>query len=303
MRLIPAALQEHLDSTTTTTCVLLRIELFDGQVFGLTSLDREIAYDDGDGSVTYYAVTGFDASVFAADASFSVDNAESYALTGEPVVLSDDIPTITVEMVEAGALDDASWKAYLVNYLDLTDGHSLLDAGDLGEVRTRDGMVWISELLSYAMRLRQPVGHVWSRLCRATFGASADERYGCGVDAEALWVAGTVTAEAAESDRAFFGDVTTTSPIDPFPGRLRWLTGPNVGRLYSIESFDAGAVALNEPTSYPIETGHTYEIRPDCAKRYTEDCIGTWSNGINFRGEPLIPVGDASAIQVPGGQV
>ena len=45
------------------------------------------------------------------------------------------------------------------------------------------------------------------------------------------------------------------------------------------------------------------EVRPDCRKRYTEDCIGIWNNGINFKGEPLIPVGDASAVQTPGAQL
>ena len=297
MRTVPTALQAHLDGDSTTTCMLLKIRLTNGDVYGITSLDRDIEYDDGEDDITYVAANGFDPSAIAADIGYSVENAEGYAL------ISDDIPGITVEMVEAGELDDAQWVAYLVNYEDLTDGHLVLDAGDLGEVRTREGIVWISELLSYAMRLRQPIGHVWSRQCRATFGAPAEERYGCGVDAEALWEAGEVTAVGSESDRAFTGDVTTTSPIDPFPGRVRWTTGQNVGRIYSVESFDAGTVVLNEPTAYPIEVGDEYEIRPDCRKRYTEDCIATWSNGANFRGEPFIPVGDATAIQIPGGQV
>ncbi len=66
----------------------------------------------------------------------------------------------------------------------------------------------------------------------------------------------------------------------------------------------AGAVVtLSEPAIYPIQVGDTFRIRPDCAKRYQEDCINVWANGPNFKGEPLIPTGDATAIQAPGAQL
>ncbi len=62
-------------------------------------------------------------------------------------------------------------------------------------------------------------------------------------------------------------------------------------------------MSLNEPTNYPMVAGDTYRIRPDCFKRYAEDCIAKWSNGPNFKGEPLIPVGDAVGLQSPGAQL
>lgn len=300
MRMIPAALQTHLNQSDTTTTRLLKISLINGDVYGLTTLDRDVPYDDGEGEITYVATNGFDPSTFSADIGYSVDNAEGYAL------ISDDIPGVTVEMAEAGDLDDGQWVCYLVNYEDLSMGHAILDAGDLGEVRTRYGMIWIPELLSYAMRLRQPIGSVFSRTCRAIFGTPANSQAGCGIDLTPLWVNGEVTAVGAETDRTFTGDVITDSgqPIAPNPGRVQWLTGANTGREYSVEELDSsGTVTLNETTPYPIEVGDTYRIRPDCRKRYIEDCIGVWDNGINFKGEPLIPVGDGVAIQTPGGQL
>jgi len=300
MRSVPPALQSHLDGHSTTTCMLLKVTLRNGDIFGLTSLDRDVVFDDGEtGVVTYVATNGFDPSMIATDIGFTVENAEASAL------ISDDIPGITEQMVEAGQLDDARWAAYLVNYLDLGQEHLVLDAGDLGEVRTQHGLVWISELLSYAMRLRQPVGHVWSRLCRAKFGSPAASHDGCGVDVSGLWDTGEVTEIGLESDRNMTGDLTTSSnwPVTPVPGVLEWLTGDNVGREYSIEAFASGEVTLNEPVPYPIQIGDEYQIRPDCRKRYTEDCIDTWANGENFKGEPHIPVGDATALQVPGGQL
>ena len=141
-RNIPPALLAHLQQNVTTTCRLLRITLNDGRVFGLTTLDREVEYL----GVTYSAVNGFDPSITATDTGLSVDNAEAYAL------LSADVPGITVEMVAAGELDDAQWQMMLINWADLSMGHMIIDAGDVGEVNTEDGVVFMPELLSYAMR-------------------------------------------------------------------------------------------------------------------------------------------------------
>ena len=297
-RNIPAALQAHLLLSATTTCRLLKISLRSGVVFGITTLDRDVEYDDGDGYLTYVATNGFDPSAFSADVGYSVDNSEGYAL------ISDDIAGVTVEMVEAGELDDAQWVCYLVNFDDLSMGHLVLDAGDLGEVRTKYGMVWIPELLSYVMRLRQPVGSVWSIRCRAIFGTPAGSQTGCGIDLTPLWVEGSVVSVGAESNRTFDGDaITATGGVSPLPGRLQWLTGDNAGREFATEDIDNETVSLVEPTGYPIQIGDTYRIRPDCGKRYREDCIDTWDNGVNFKGEPLIPVGDASQVQTPGAQL
>lgn len=298
MRTIPPRLFEHLQQPVTTTTRLLRIILRTGFSYGLAMIDRNVPYDDGDGELIYYALNGFDPSTLSQDIGYQVDNAEGYAL------ISDVVPGVTVAMVEAGELDDAQWVMYLVNYEDTTMGHAILDAGDVGEVSTRYGMVWIPELLSYMARLRQPVGSVWSRSCRAIFGTPANSQTGCGINLGPLWVTGAVTAVGAESNRIFTGTVVLgPSAVVPYPGRVQWLTGANAGREFATEEVDGLVVTLAEPVNYAIEIGDTYRIRPDCRKRYLEDCIGTWANGPNFKGEPLIPVGDSTAIQVPGGQL
>ncbi len=300
-RFVPSALQTHLDGHATTTTRLLKIILKTGFSYGLAMLDRDVAYDDGDGVINYIATNGFDPSTLSADVDYSVDNAEGYSL------ISDSVPGVTVEMVERGELDDAQWIMYLVNFEDLSAGrHVIVDAGDLGEVRTRYGMVWIPEFLSYGMRLKQTIGSVWSRQCRAIFGSPASSQTGCGVSLTPLWVTGSVLTVAAESDRIFTGDnLIGVNDVVPFPGRVQFLTGNNAGKEFATEGVDEGEslVVLNETTPYAIEVGDTYRIRPDCRKRYQEDCIAIWSNGPNFKGEPLIPVGDATQIQTPGAQM
>ncbi len=286
MRVIPPALQTHLDSGVTTLCRLLKITLADGRVFGLTTLDRSVDYQD----VTYHGQNGFDPSVIATDTRFDVDNAEGYALYAV------EVPGISVAMAQRGELDGASWHLYLVNYRDLTMGHVLLDAGDLGEVRSRHDTIFIPELLSHMQRLRQSIGHVDSLTCRAVFGTEAASQTGCGVNAEDLWQGHSVTAVSGEEPHLTF----VTAVINGLapPARVRWRAGDNVSaRLYQVESIELingnSQITLLEPLPFPIQVGDTLDIRPDCDKLFTT-CRDRYRNQINFKGENLIPVGQAS---------
>lgn len=292
MRTIPAALQAHLDQPATTTCRLLRLQLRDGRVFGVTSLDADVTYNDGQGALVYRAAQGIDVSAMSADTEMTVSNAEAQSL------LTTTLDGITEAMIEAGDLRDAEWSMYLVNYLDLSQGHVVLGAGDLGEITKRWGLVWVPELLSYSVRLNQPSGTHWSRTCRAIDGSPAVGQAGCG--RTITWLPGSVTAVGAESDRQFTGTVTTAA-LPLAPGRVRWITGPNAGRIGFIEAFDAGAVTLGNAMPFAVAVGHTYEISDSCP-RTVAGCKAR-SNWPNFKGEPEIPTGDGAAVSTPGAQV
>ena len=288
MRAIPPALAEHLAGSVTTTCRLLRIERRDGVVHGLTTLDRDVEYQ----GVTYRTLSGCDVSVLATAADMSADNTEAFAL------LARDALGLQLLDLLAGVLDDARWSLMLVNWADLGMGHVTLDAGDVGRVTVRDGMAYAPELVSYSVRLRQRIVTHDSRLCRAEFGAPANSQRGCGVDASALWVPGTVTAvDGDEPARIFAGDAAGS-----VPGRLQWLTGNNAGpRLWPLDAAGLGTLVLMEDMPYPVEPGDTYQVRPDCAK--TLPACQTYGNVINMKGEWYIPVGDGLEAQAPTAQV
>lgn len=290
-----SALLDHIAGPSTTTCKLLKIRTAGSpqEVFGCANLDVPVPYDDGsgDGEVNYLASQAFAISELAAAAGSQVDNAEGQVL----------IPPsggITLDMINAGVLDDAQWWLYLVNYKDLTMGHMELGSGDIGEIRQRYGKLFFVELLSLDIRLKQPIGSVWSRRGRCVFGSAADSQTGCGVDISALWVTGTVQSVGAEDNRIFTGDAVAT-PYS-YPGVVEWLTGDNAGKSYGTEAEAALTITLAEITAYPIQAGDTYRVRPDCFKRYLEDCIGVWNNGPNFKGEPHIP---NAPVQIPDAQV
>jgi uncharacterized phage protein (TIGR02218 family) len=294
MRNLPSDLNTHLQGSVTTTCRLLRFILKDARIFGMTTLDRDIDYD----GVVYYGINGFDPSNIATDTGLSVDNSEVKAL------LSAEIPGITTQMVMAGELDDAEWEMLLVNWADLTMGHMIIDAGDVGEVKVVDDIVYMPELVSSTMRLRQSIGHVWSRSCRAIFGDPADGQLGCGIDATALWQAGVVTGIGVDA-RQVFADSSLLIDPAPIPGRVQWLTGNNTSsRIYQIEAYSSttGTIGLLEPCAFDIVVGDTFRIREDCDKQ-PSTCKNTYDNWLNYKGEPLIPVGDGVAVLTPNAQI
>lgn len=294
MILIPPLLLQHLQQPVTTTCRLLQINLRDGRQFGITTLDKDIVYL----GVTYSASNGFDQSVISSGTGLKIDNSEATSL------LSTTVDGITYEMAKSGDLDEAQWVLYLVNWADLSMGHATLGAGDIGQVNTIDGMIYIPELVSYISRLKQGIGGVWSLLCRADFGTEPNDQRGCGVDVSGLWVNGTVTAIGTEPNRVFAASALGVLSPNPVPGRVQWLTGPNASpRLYQVEAYSSvsGTVALFEPTPFPIAATHTFKIRVDCNKT-PANCIAN-ANLINYKGEPFIPVEDGLETMTPNAQI
>lgn len=295
-RQIPIAIQSELDEPVQHQTRCVRFRLKSGLVLGFAMWDRDIVYDHNDvyGVTTYSASQGIDPSTIAADVNYSVANSEGR------ILVSTTLQGLTLEMVDSGALDDGEWDCFLLDWRNPEPGSAmLLDAGDLGEVRTENGMVIIPELLSYAMRLRQAIGTVWQRPGRCIFGTPANSQTGCGVDAEVLWQAGVVQSVGAESDRTFTGNTSTF-----FPGRVEFTSGPNAGKRYAVESVSGSTITLAETTPYAIEPTHAYRHRPDCTK-LKDGPLGcdSYGNWLNFKGEWTIPSGDGVAGSVPGGNL
>lgn len=286
---IPVALQTHYDTLVTTTAFLMRIERNVGAegtplaAVGICSLDRDIAYNDGDGSVTYSALAGFIPSALLMTGDLSVDPSEI-----ESAIPAADLGPMVESEINAGLYDGALFKLYRVNYNDLTTGrHELMRSGTIGKARTWNGLSVFLETREKSQKLKQNACDLDSITCRATFGDAQ-----CGFDFSGEWVAGSVTSVGSETDRVFTDTAIAQADGYYIPGVIEWLTGDNVGRTFEIESQVADVISLRFPVPYTIQTGDTYRRRRDCGKRFEEDCIAVWANGDNFRGEPYIPLGD-----------
>jgi len=284
MRTVPPALQSHLNGSVITTGLLLQVTLENGEQYGITSHDTPITYE----GLTYRI--GFDPSVIASSSDLSVDNGEARSLF---------TALLSQNQLLNGHLDNATWKLYLINWQQPDEDNALLlDAGDIGEVKTKDDSEYRAELLSYAMRLKQNLGTSWSRACRATFGTPANGQTGCG--ASAPLVSGVVTdVDASDPFRVFQGDIDTGAYSI---GRVVWTGGDNSGsRLHKIEAASPSTVALFEAMRFRIKIGDTFTIRKDCNKS-PADCI-QYKNFVNYKGEPFIPTGDGLESMTPSAQV
>ncbi len=292
-RRINPSLFEHMQGSVLTVCELLRLRLEDGRLFGVTSLDRDLFFDN----MWWRSYTGMDSSVIATDTNLSVDNSEVSMLLR---AMAQD--GLTLDQVQSGVLDNGTYQFFIINYED-TDQSHMLDAGDIGEVKVANEHSVTVELLSHAVRLRNSSGGVDSIRCRAVFGTYANSQKGCGVNADVMWADGVVTGVGDEKRRVF-ADSSIPLGAESNTYRVRFTSGRNKSpRLYQVEAYSlvSGTIALIEPARFDIETGDTFQIRPDCNK-LPDDCK-KYGNFINYKGEPYIPVADGLEGLTPNAQL
>lgn len=295
-RTISVAGAAHLKQAATRTCRCWKITRQGKPAFGLTSLDRDVSLNDGFSTITYKAHRGFTPYATQAGSDLSVDNSEMQVLIAEF-----DMDGITLEAIHRGEYDDADYVEYLVCYEEPAYVIAMLSSGKIGKVRQIDGIECFPELRSLSQILKQKsIIERGSNACRAAFG---DER--CKVDAEALWVAASVTAVGTETDRVFTVAGSGVEATDDYyrPGLFKFTTGANAGRSYEIESYTAaGVVTLAIPTEEPVTDTDEGEIRPGCTFLWSgHNSCETYENRPNFRGEPFRPVADTVADGTPGG--
>ena len=126
---------------------------------------------------------------------------------------------------------------------------------------------------------------VYAAACDATLG---DAR--CGVNLPALQVSGSVTSVTS---RRQFADSTKAQAADYFgAGVITWTAGLNTGLRMEVRDFSAASFTLSLPMPFDIAVGDSFTVVPGCRKRRTEDCSAKYSNVINFRGFPDVPLND-----------
>lgn len=293
MKSIPIQLLEHKREPVTTLCYLLRVRCKDGTVYGFTNLDREVSYDDGNGTVIYSARQGFLPTTLESEDGLKVGNADLFGLFGT------EESDITPQQIRAGKLDFAEIRVYQVNYEDLSMGWEWMAFGNLGEGTVDNGQFKF-EFRDLSQRTKQSVCEKFSLTCRADYG---DAR--CGKTVE--WVDATITSVGPDPTSQF-----TASGLDQpdgyfEPGVIEFTSGDNDGKVIEVDTHSAGGVIqLLFPVYYPLQPGDTFRIRFDCNKK--PDSTGCrdsrrWGPTewvLHFRGEPNIPVSDGDTIQTPG---
>jgi uncharacterized phage protein (TIGR02218 family) len=317
MKSIPISLQSHYDQDATTTCLVTRILTKSGDLYGFTDLDADIIYNpatvdpgntgDDWGSATHSSLQGFTPSRWQKSADTAVDNAE---LSG--VIIPGGI---SLAQIRAGLFQGATIRVYRVNYMDLTQGHDLVDYGRLGETRLSRSM-FSTEFRSLMGLTKQPISVQYSTDCRAHFGSKAigtgdgsfEERHPCGKDF--VWDDGVVTSLGSNARRIFIASALTATGDFYSPGVVRFTSGANAGFEMEVDDYngDTKTITLALALPYTIAADDEFEIRQDCSKLWDDDqhgCLYHYGSDrvYHFQGEPHIPVADGGSNMVPGAQI
>lgn len=318
-RNVPAALLARMQLPVTTLCRVLKIMPLHASVFGITSLDKDIDFNDGGGLVTYRAACGYTPSDVVTKTDLSVNNAEAASL-----VATYPLDGVTIDAINSGVYDGAPYIEYLIDYEDIAAGFAIISSGNIGQITTTDKLACQIELRSLVQMLKQTnMVELTSITCRAKFGDAQ-----CKI--AFVWYRGVVTAIGAEDDRTFSFNVpspetagytsaeqqylTSAGYVFPAshtfsdgsvynffePGIVHWSTGDYANLESEVESFNSAtnSITLTIPVPTIIRVGDEFMIRQDCAKSKAM-CIERYDNIINMRGEPEIPLGNGTDLQSP----
>lgn len=314
-RAIPADLATYLQGHATEACLITKLgPLPDGTYRYFADLDQSVDYDDGDGVQTYVARTGMQVSAFVSAADLGVDNAELDTL---PPVAGYEVEGITSEQVKSGVLDGVPYVTYCIAYRNTALGHFIWSGGNIGEARIRGAALINLEQRSLSNKLKQLIGDVDSTTCRARYlgSTSADgDRNPCDFDmsAEVLTIE-LSDVHPTDSDLVCFTE--DLSEVTGFfaPGKLRALGGDNIGQEREIDSYEydgitgEATITLKFPFDFPMTALDQMEIERGCSKHWSghNSCFTFWGTQrtAHFRGEPHIPIGDASGNLISGAGV
>ncbi|MBY5932960.1 DUF2163 domain-containing protein [Tateyamaria omphalii] len=267
----------HTATGVTTLCRAWAILRKDGNTFGFTDHDTELAFD----GIVFRADTGLSAAALAQSTGLSVDNTEALGALTDASVREDEI--------EAGRFDNAEVRAWLVNWSD-PDVRWLQFRGTIGEMR-RSGGAFHAELRGLTEALNRPLGRIYQKPCTAVVG-DAD----CGFDLERPGYRHDGTPSRVIDSRVFeWDDLSGFEPQWFMRGRLDVLTGPASGLWGMIKRdvFEDGVrrVELWEAIRGEISADDQVRLTVGCDKRF-ETCRLKFNNLINFQGFPDLPSDD-----------
>lgn len=127
---LSAGYRTHIRGHVTDRVTCIKVKSVDGTILkGFTEHDLDLVIDvaDGDGEITYKAMSGYIRTAIASDADFSVDNVDFE-------IVLDDLGIKKADM-RAGRYDDAECKLFEVIHSNLALGIAKLKRGTIGEVK------------------------------------------------------------------------------------------------------------------------------------------------------------------------
>jgi uncharacterized phage protein (TIGR02218 family) len=260
----------HYQQGTTTMVACWKITRTDGQVFGFTEYDKNLMIE----GLLYLAKSGFSPTDVDTQSKLAVDNLNANGILDSDVITQEELAT--------GKWDFAAVEIFKVNANSVIDGRDVLVVGRLGEVKL--GRVGFeAEVRGLANAYAQSHNLIYQPGCRATLGDAQ-----CKVDLTPFTFTGTLDGVAPNGLTVFDAGRTETDGFFDF-GNIRMTSGKSNGLLMEIKQYSVGQMVLQLEFASGVDVGDTYIIQVGCGKRFQEDCVGRFNNGVNFRGEPHLP--------------
>lgn len=306
MKTLSVAMQNHLNSGSTTLATCWRLALANGAIYGFTDHDVDLVINDTvfpnmalpSNAVTYAAASGYVRSSVAGKNDLSVDNTEVDSV----INLSGDI--FTTAGVNGGLFDFADVTMFFLNHQDPSMGIGVLRHGNIGEITAADFDVK-GELLGMMQRLTRYIVRLYIPPCDADF-ADKNGANRCKLDPVLYTETGTVTA-IVQTNHEFTATVTGSRADGFFTnGLMSWTTGANAGLSMEVKLQSGTDFLFPLSSAYTIAIGDTFSVLAGCDKSTGPGgCAkfpgpnGEPTNIKNHRGFPSVPGLDAE-IAVPG---
>lgn len=271
------ALIEHLLTAATTTCHAWSVVRKDGQSYGFTDHDSDLAFD----GMVFKADSGLTAAALQFNSGLAVDNTEvSGALSADGLTEVD---------LAAGRYDGAGVTTWIVNWADV-DQRVIRFRGIFGEIQRGPGSFTV-ELRSLSDLLNQQKGRVYQANCAAVLGDAE-----CRFDLDQPGF----TLEASIQGFGVAGEyILKAQPGYPTQwferGRVTVTSGHATG-VQAIVKFDRDAgdrrtVTLWVDFDMTPEVGDLITLQAGCDK-LAETCRTKFANFLNYRGFPNVPSTD-----------
>lgn len=161
---ISAGLRTHLDGTVTSLCTVWKLTRLDGTIFYFTDHDVDIVWDDGSGSATYLAETGYNRTAVASQVGLNVDNMDVEGVFDDDSIKEDEL--------RGGKFDFADIEVNIVNWDDLTQDALKMRKGNIGEVSMTPQGIFRAELRGVAQPLMQQMIDPYQADCRVDLGST-----------------------------------------------------------------------------------------------------------------------------------
>lgn len=282
MKTLTPAMIGYLQSDTQTFNTCLSIIRTDAVAFYFTDCDQPIVF----GGHTYSPIDAYSPSNLQSSADLSVDHIEIMSYL--------DSAGMTEADVSAGKWDDAVASIFMVNRNDLTAGAYRMRDGPLGQTTIISPAQFQQEVRGLNQYLQKQIGDVITPACRWDLGSTSltgppGNRGLCNVNLVPLTVTG-VAVTSVVSNQSFTAS-SLAQAADYFGnGKLIWTSGLNIGRRMDVQAHGGGGVlVLQLPMLNNVQIGDLFTIVPGCRKRFTQDCVTKFSNGINHGGFNRLP--------------